>query len=76
MVDGWVSGGWVDQSFFIYVVTQGGSKKKVVTHKLIVKILNLFTYFHVLICITSLRYLSITCNAFLSCYIMYHNLQY
>ena len=45
----------------------------------IIKILNLFIIFYVLTCNTSFRYLSITCNAFIACYIIctkYYNFSY
>ena len=35
---------------------------------------NFISFFYVLTCITSLRYLSITCNAFIACYIMWRNI--
>ena len=34
----------------------------------VVKILKLYVFFNILNCISSLRYLSIPCNAFIACY--------
>ena len=51
-----------------------GSKLSQNTHKMFPKYWTFVSFFYVLTCIISFRYLFITCNAFIAYYIIYANL--